>query len=1150
MAGDALQRERQLIAAAREQAAVVRARAASAAVSGVAGEAAGMLTDSSIAWAREALPGYEFQREIHRGGQGVVYLALQRSTGRPVAIKVMKEGPFAGPEDKARFEREVRILGQLKHPSIVGIHDSGTAFGCFYFVMDYIAGPSLDVYLVGDTPSQKDRLRLFEKICEAVNAAHLRGIVHRDLKPSNIRIDTNGHPQVLDFGLARLEEGSSALGEADFPRMTLTGQFVGSLPWASPEQVGGGAGGVDVRSDVYSLGVVLYQVLTGAFPYEVCGQIHEVVQRIMLADPLPPSAAIPQEAKRRRFGRAASGGASQRVDPELETIILKCLSKERERRYQNAGELARDIRHYLAGEPIEAKRDAPGYVLRKLVQRHWLSCAVGATVPVVLLAGLIVSLAFWRQALTAQTELEEALVQSQESKQAAQQVADSHGQMLWSLRPDIIGQRLREDVLSEARAALERSAVSADELDSRVAQLAALLAGVNFTNAGVGSIDHNILAPAAAAIERDFVGVPLVQATLYASVAHAYRGLGLYDEAGRLAERALETRRHELGDEKPETLQSMLLMGDLLLRQGRRAEAETYTREALDKCRRFLGDQDPITLVAMDDWAMFLLSHRKYAEAEQWTRTVLEQRRRLLGADHPDTLECISRLAALLSQAGKRADAEPYYREALERRRRTLGNDSPATLESISALGILLVRQGKFAESEPYCREALEGRRRVLGDAHPDTVRSLQGMALLLSAQGKPAEAESYRRTALETLRHTLGDNHPSTIAEIKSMGAMLWSQGRVSAAEPYLREAVERYRRILGEDDSAMLDAINSLCSVLWLQGKYADEEPWARELLEKRRRIVGDEHPVTLAALSQLGAVLMQQGRLSEAEPYLQEVLARQTHVLGADHASTILSFNNMGLLRRLQGRLNEAEACHREALERGRRSLSDKPRYIIAILRGLGAALQDEARLPEAESCLREALDISRRVLGDRDRTTLLTTDNLGSVLRDQGKLEEAQAHTCGALEGLRACMGDDHPHTLASIDNMGLFFLALGDSEAAEKLCAEAVRRARMVLPAGHWSTAMYLTHHAQTLIALEDFASAESELIEAHDLLIAALGPEHVHTTAAAQALLELHDRWLGSGPVRIHDLEINECRAGTETPRVTVQPVAQEAGAR
>ena len=247
-------------------------------------------------------------REIQRGSQGVVYRAVHTSTHRDVAIKVMLEGPFANPRDRLRFEREVEILGQLKHPNIVTVYDSGEISGHFYYVMDLVDGPSLQEWIVSGDRSPDDRVRLFLLICDAVNAAHLRGVIHRDLKPANVRVDSSGEPHVLDFGLAKHIPGHSNRSAA--ADLTVTGQFLGSLPWSSPEQAMGDPDQIDIRTDVYSLGVMLYQLLTERFPYPVAGNLRDVLDNILNAEPLSP------------------GAIDRRIDDELATIALKCLSKD------------------------------------------------------------------------------------------------------------------------------------------------------------------------------------------------------------------------------------------------------------------------------------------------------------------------------------------------------------------------------------------------------------------------------------------------------------------------------------------------------------------------------------------------------------------------------------------------------------------------------------------------------------------------------------------------------------------------------------------------------------------------------------------------------------------------------------------------------
>ncbi|HOW74077.1 MAG TPA: protein kinase [Phycisphaerae bacterium] len=371
----------------------------------------------------DSIPGYEILREIHRGGQGVVYQAIQKSTKRRVAIKVMREGPFAGRHDQIRFEREVQVLGALNHPHIVSIHDSGTAAGSFYYVMDYISGQPLDVWMASRQRSVDEILRMFARICEAVNAAHLRGVIHRDLKPGNIRIDAEDNPYILDFGLAKMATGQ-VTDESRPQVMTITGQFVGSLPWASPEQAEGIPTKIDTRTDVYALGVILYQMLTSQFPYQVVGNMRDVLDNIIRAEPARPSTIRKQ------------------INDEVETIVLKCLSKERERRYQTAGELARDVGRYLVGEPIDAKRDSFGYMLQKQFRRYRLPVALAAGFVGLLVIGLAITSSLYFRADRAQrAEAQARLSADQNARKALREKQAADEQRILAEQREVVARR-------------------------------------------------------------------------------------------------------------------------------------------------------------------------------------------------------------------------------------------------------------------------------------------------------------------------------------------------------------------------------------------------------------------------------------------------------------------------------------------------------------------------------------------------------------------------------------------------------------------------------------------------------------------------------------------------------------------------------------
>ncbi len=364
-----------------------------------------------------AIEGFEIQEELGRGGMGVVYKAQERDPPRTVALKVLLEGPFASEASKRRFEREVELAAQLEHQNIVTILESGIASGRHYFVMQYVDGRRLDEYMAARDVSIDDKLRLFGKICQAVNYAHQRGIIHRDLKPSNILIDEDGEPKILDFGLAKVVDPDEP--GAGPTLLSVTGQVMGTLPYMSPEQATGAHRDIDVRTDVYSLGVILYEMLTGLYPYPVVGQMADVLKNIAEAEPRKPSAIRRQ------------------INDEVETIVLKALAKASDRRYQGAGDLARDIERYLAGDPIEAKRDSGWYVLKKTLHRYRAPVAVAGSFVVVVIVALVVSLSFWRQATidrdvadTAQMEADQALEDEAAERTRAEKLADDARRLL------------------------------------------------------------------------------------------------------------------------------------------------------------------------------------------------------------------------------------------------------------------------------------------------------------------------------------------------------------------------------------------------------------------------------------------------------------------------------------------------------------------------------------------------------------------------------------------------------------------------------------------------------------------------------------------------------------------------------------------------
>jgi len=443
------------------------------------------------------IEGYQIVRELGRGGQGAVFQAIQLSTKRKVALKVLLEGAYASPATRRRFEREVDLAVSLKHANIIAILDSGvTDDSRPYYVMDYVRGKPLHHHVRDHRLPLDEMLRLFRKVCEAVQYAHQRGVIHRDLKPSNILVDAQGEPRILDFGLAK------QLAASEAALLSISQNIMGTLPYMSPEQTRGNPDEIDTRTDVYALGVILYELLTGRYPYPVVGQMADVLRHIAETPPTPPSRAWTPESgvMRRAPGKRPSGAllrtwlrraSRSPIDDDLQTIVLKALAKERGRRYDNAGALARDIENRLAGRPIDAKSDSVWYVLRKMARQHAYATSVLALLLVILVSSSFINYYFYRNAERNRQQLAGAHEQLRQRNQELELAVNARfpverfGALMWFLgewragRIELarrIRDRVRPDTPEHAAISflLDETVADADFLASFPAEFAAM----------------------------------------------------------------------------------------------------------------------------------------------------------------------------------------------------------------------------------------------------------------------------------------------------------------------------------------------------------------------------------------------------------------------------------------------------------------------------------------------------------------------------------------------------------------------------------------------------------------------------------------------------------------------------------------------------
>ncbi|MCO6435895.1 MAG: serine/threonine protein kinase [Phycisphaerae bacterium] len=779
---------------------------------------------------------YRIVRAIASGGMGTVYEAEQQSPKRTVALKVIRHG-LTTPALLRRFELESQVLGRLQHPGIAQIYEAGfaeTESGTQpFFAMEYVRGEDLRKYVNRTNLSTRQRLDLIARICDAVHHAHQKGVIHRDLKPGNILVDASGQPKILDFGVARATDSDMQVTTMQ----TDVGQLIGTIQYMSPEQVAADPNQLDTRSDVYSLGVIAFEILTGRPPYDLKNKMIHEAARIIREEEL---------TRLSTFNRTLRG--------DVETIVGRALEKEKERRYPSAAGLAEDIRRYLADEPILARPPSAIYQLQKFAKRNKALATGLAIAMAALLVGMFTSTALYLRAENARRSEQEQRERAEKTAKELEVVTEFQQSMLTGIDAEAMGRRIVNAQRAEIRTSMENERADAAQIEAALASFDKSVKGMNATDLALKVVDENVLARAVETIDEQFAEQPITRASLQQVVADTYQFLGLHDPAIPLQEAALHTRRRELGDRHPDTLTSVSALGALLKAMGKLDEAETYHREAMVGRRRTLGEGHPSTITSITNMGSLLSQMGKYSEAEPYYKEALEASRHVLGNDHPRTLLSINNMGSLLFRMGKYTEAEPLLREAVEGRRRVLGNDHPHTMISINNLGGLLARMGKFAEAEPYLQETLDGSRRELGDYHPSTLTLVNNMGFLFKRMGRLADAELYFRKALEGRRQTLGDAHPSTLNTVNNMGALLSQMGKDSQAEPYYREALDGFRRVLGDDHPQTLESTTSMATWLTKMTRFAEAEPLLREALNHCRRKYGDDNPRTTEVVNHL--------------------------------------------------------------------------------------------------------------------------------------------------------------------------------------------------------------------------------------------------------------------------------------------------------
>jgi tetratricopeptide (TPR) repeat protein len=873
---------------------------------------------------------YRLIELLGEGGMGVVYRAEQTSPiRREVALKIVPSG-FDTARVIARFESERQALALMNHPFIAQALDAGESDdGRPYFVMELVEGEPVTTYCAREKPPITERLKLFLQICDAIQHAHQRGIIHRDLKPSNVLVTRQDGvlvPKVIDFGIAK------AVGEANGTLFLTTadGQIVGTPEYMSPEQAGLVEAGLDTRTDVYSLGVMLYELVSGRRPYELRKRTAMELERALRLPLTPPSRLDPRSGPLTPLGQIAR---------DIDAVALMAMERRPDDRYTSVEQLADDVRRVLEHRPVRARQQTWTYRGLKFVRRHAIGVGTAA-----LFAGLATA------AATA-----------------------------------VVIQRNRA-VASEARAVAEASRAHAEA--AKAAEVARFLTDL-FRESdpaqarGASRTAREILDRGAARLSTELASQTDVRATLMRTIGEVYRASGLLDESEKITTEALAILREGGARDDAEVAQVLDNLGQLARERTRYDQAARLHREALAIRRAALGPRDPAVGESLSNLALALREQGLYDEAEPAVREALAIRRDRLGPEHDATLASMNVLGDIEASRGRFTEADRWYREVLEIRRRTLPPDHPRLATSLNNVAGMSARAGRLEESEALYREALAIRRKVLAADHLDVTTVEVNLAGVLHDLGRLDEAEPLLRQALAADRRRNGNLHMDVAIDLNNLASLVEDLGRLDEAESLYEESLAIRVKLQGESHPSVPTVLSNIGRLRLVQGSVAEAERTLRRAIEIRRTLNLNRHPRQALTLLWLGRVHEARGQLDEATRRYQEALAidRAAAPTGSLGAAAILATQGRLLVRQRQAAaaeplLREALAYRQKHLPAGHPATGDAEAALAACLVSLGRTAEAQ---PLLASALKTAPEGPTALLYDRQAVAALLADS---------------------------------------------------------------------------------------------------------------------------------------------------------------------------
>ncbi len=938
---------------------------------------------------------------------GAVFLAEQdRPVRRRVALKVIKAGMDSA-QVVARFEAERQALALMDHPNIARVLDAGTTdSGRPFFVMELVRGVPITDFCDQARLSPRQRLELFIPVCQAIQHAHQKGVIHRDVKPSNVLValvDGRPVPKVIDFGIAKAVD--QRLTERSL--FTQLGSIVGTLEYMSPEQADLSAQDVDTRTDVYALGVLLYELLTGTTPLERQrlreGGYAEILRRIKEEEPPRPSTRLSGSGDRLASIAAVRGVEPARLSRamrgDLDWIVMKALEKSRSRRYETASGFARDVQRYLDGDEVEACPPSAGYRLRKLFGKHRAAIATASAFAGLLIAGAGISTAMAVRA----TRAERAARRSAEGARAESDRATA-AERVTALERD-------RAVVAEgwAKAEADKSRRSAEESRAvlRFFQEQVLAAArPEGQDGGLGRevTIRRAVDAAVPKISRAFRDQPTVEAAVRGAVGRTYYYLGESAMAIRELERAAKLFETRLGPDHPDTLACRNELASAYLAAGRTADAIALHQANLETTEAELGTDHPGTFTIRNNLAEAYLAAGRTAEAIALHRANLEAMEAKLGTDDPLTLTGRNNLANAYRDAGRVAEAIPLFEATLEAREAKLGTDHPDTLQSRNNLATAYRSAGRAAEAIPLLEATIKTKETKLGTDHPDTLTSRNNLGVAYRAAGRTADAIALHQANLKTTEAKLGPDHPDTLRSRNNLALSYQAAGRTAEAIPLFEATLKAMEAQLGPDHPHTFATRDNLAAAYRDAGRTAEAIPLFEATLKAVEAKLGTDHPDTLAAVHNLAHAL-DVSRPLAAEPLFRRALDGYRKRQGPDGALTADLTRNLVAVLERTGRTAEAEPLLRDALERAREQFGPADPRTAGAMATLGLSLVQQGKWAAAEPVLRECLAVREKAQPD-DWTTSNTRSVLGASLLGQKRYAEAEPLIVGGYEGLKA------------------------------------------------------------------------------------------------------------------------------------------------